>query len=220
MNDLQNQHDDVLVEDDNEIVTEFANLVEGETSVEDDVNAPEVGMIFKDEKDMCDFYRKYAYAICFPVKKRNLKKGNDGVLRYRINAVHLEHNHETVPSKFRLFRCNRYLSANVKRKLQVNDLAGIPLHKSYNSAVVEAGGYENMTCIEKDRQNYVEQVRRLRLGEGDDVAIQSYFSKMQSQCSGFFFSIDLDIESRLRNVFWADNRCRQTYREFDDVVTF
>ncbi|XP_022897659.1 protein FAR-RED IMPAIRED RESPONSE 1-like [Olea europaea var. sylvestris] len=260
MDDLQDQHDDVLVEDDNEIVTESANLVEGDTLVGDDVNAPEVGMIYKDEKDMCDFYKKYAYVIGFPVKKRNSKKGDDGVMRYvtftcsgegripgnsgnlvkpqpivqmgckaristscdilgnwRINTVHLEHNHETSPSKSRLFRCNRYLSSNVKRKLQVNDLTGIPLHKSYNSTVVEAEGYENMTCIEKDCRNYIEQVRRLRLGEGDAAAIQSYFSKMQAQCTGFFFSIDLDDESRLRNVFWADNRCRQAYREFGDV---
>ncbi|XP_022868500.1 protein FAR1-RELATED SEQUENCE 5-like [Olea europaea var. sylvestris] len=99
-------------------------------------------------------------------------------------------------------------------------MAGIPLHKSYNSAVVEAGGYENMTCIEKDCRNYVEQVRRLKLGEGDAAAIQLYFSKMQSMCSGFFFSMDLDEESRLRNIFWADNRSRLAYKEFGDVVTF
>ncbi|XP_022861564.1 protein FAR1-RELATED SEQUENCE 5-like, partial [Olea europaea var. sylvestris] len=212
---------------------------------------------------MYDFYKKYAYALGFPIKKRNSKKGNDGVLRYltltcsreggiisnssgslkphptvkmgckarisassdtfgnwRINAVNLDHNHNISPSKSRLYRCNRQMSTHVKQKLQVNDLAGIPLHKSYNAVVVEAGGYENMTCIEKDCRNYIDRVRRLRLGEGDAAAIQTYFSKMQAQCPGFYFSIDLDDESRLRNVFWADNRCRQAYKEFGDVVTF
>ncbi|XP_052170384.1 protein FAR-RED IMPAIRED RESPONSE 1-like [Diospyros lotus] len=99
-------------------------------------------------------------------------------------------------------------------------MAGIPLHKSYNLAVVETGGYENLTCIERDCRNYVEKLRRLRLGEGDAAAIQSYFSKMQANCPGFFFSINLDEESRLRNVFWADNRCREAYKEFGDIVTF
>ncbi|CAA2969224.1 FAR1-RELATED SEQUENCE 5-like [Olea europaea subsp. europaea] len=139
---------------------------------------------------------------------------------WKINTVYLDHNHKTSPTKSRLYRCNRELSAQVKRKLEVNDMAGIPFHKSFNSAVVEAGGYENMTCIEKDCRNYIEQVRRLRLGEGDAAAIQSYFSKMQARCSGFYFSIDLDDDSRLKNVFWADNRCRQAYKEFGDVVTF
>ena len=68
----------------------------------------------------------------------------------------------------------------MKRQLEVNDIAGIPLHKSYNSVVVEAGGYENLTFVEKDYRNYIDQVRRLRLGEGDTAAIQAYFSKMQA----------------------------------------
>ncbi|XP_022883803.1 protein FAR-RED IMPAIRED RESPONSE 1-like [Olea europaea var. sylvestris] len=93
-------------------------------------------------------------------------------------------------------------------------MVGIPLHKSYNSAVIEAGGYKNTTFVEKDCRNYIEQVRRLRLGEGDALAIQAYFSKMQTRCSGFYFSMDLDDDCRLKNVFWADNRCRQSYREF------
>ncbi|XP_022871549.1 uncharacterized protein LOC111390703 [Olea europaea var. sylvestris] len=57
---------------------------------------------------------------------------------WRINTVNFEHNHKTSPSKSRLYRCNRELSEHVKRRLEVNDMAGIPLHKSFNSAVVEA----------------------------------------------------------------------------------
>ncbi|XP_022891821.1 protein FAR-RED IMPAIRED RESPONSE 1-like [Olea europaea var. sylvestris] len=220
-------------------------------------------MTFKDEKELFDFYKQYAYTVGFPVRKRNSKKGDDGIVRFvtftcshegrrssntnsalrpqptsqtdykarisafanyngtwRINTVNLEHNHKTSPSKSRMFRCNQELSANVKRKLELNDIVGIPLYKSFNSAIVEAGGYENMTCIEKDCQNYIEQVRLLRLGEGDAAALQSYFSQMQARCSGFYFAMDLDDESRLKNVFWADNRYRQAYKEFGDIVTF
>ncbi|XP_022877014.1 protein FAR1-RELATED SEQUENCE 5-like [Olea europaea var. sylvestris] len=257
------KQDDVLVQSNNVELLESGNVVEGVTSGGDGVIVPEVGMLFKSEVDMYDFYKKYAYAVGFSVKKRNSKKGDGGVVRYmtltcsreggiisnssgslkpqltvkmgckarisgssgifgnwRINAVNLDHNHETSPSKSRLYRCNKHLSAHVKQQLQVNDLAGIPLHKSYNSIVVEADEYENMTCIEKDCRNYIEQVRRLRLGKRDAAAIQTYFSKMQAQSPGFYFSMDLDDKSRLGNVFWADNRCRQAYKEFGDVVTF
>lgn len=84
-------------------------------------------------------------------------------------------------------------------------MAGILLYKSYNSAMVEANEYENMTCVEKDCQNYIKQVRRLQVGLGDAIAIQFYFSKMQVWCSGFYFSIDVDEKLRLKNVFWAYN---------------
>lgn len=255
--------DVILVESDNENAVENMDLMADDMVGGDVAKVPEVGMTFDDENQIFEFYKRYAYEISFPVRKRNSKKDDDGVLTYvtyvcsregniirnrsstlkpqptiqsgcktritasldsrgvwRINSVHLEHNHRTSHTKSRLYRCNRELSAHVKRRLQVNDIAGISLHKSYNSAVVEAGGYEKMTCIEKDCRNYVEQVRRLRLGEGDAAAIQSYFSKMQARCSGFYFSMDLDEELRLKNVFWADNRSRQAYKEFGDVVTF
>lgn len=43
---------------------------------------------------------------------------------------------------------------------------------------------------------------------------------MQAKYMGFYFSIVLNEESRLKNVFWEDNRCMEVYKEFGDVVTF
>ncbi|VFQ70203.1 unnamed protein product [Cuscuta campestris] len=61
---------------------------------------------------------------------------------------------------------------------------GIPLHKSFNSTVVEAGGYDHLTFLEKDCRNYVEQVRRVKICAGEAMAIQAYFQKLQAQCDG------------------------------------
>ncbi|CAH9107260.1 unnamed protein product [Cuscuta europaea] len=139
---------------------------------------------------------------------------------WEISKVQLQHNHPMSPTKSRKFRCNRKVTEQMKRKLEINDVAEIPLHKSFNSAVVEAGGYDELSFIEKDCHNYVDKVRQLRLGSGDAMAIQHFFGKMQAQCPGFFFTVDLDEEPRLRNVFWADNRCRYAYKDFGDVITF
>ncbi|XP_022847495.1 protein FAR1-RELATED SEQUENCE 5-like [Olea europaea var. sylvestris] len=193
---LDDVDDIIVVEAESENVVGNVNLLGDEIVGRDGARMPEVGC------------------------KVRLTASMDSRGIWRINILNLDHNHKTSPSKSRLYRCNRELSTHVKRRLEVNDMAGIPLHKSFNSTVIEVGGYENMTCVEKDCRNYVEQVRRLRLGEGDAVAIQSYFSKMQATCSGLYFSMDLDEDSRLKNVFWADNRSRQAYKEFGDVVTF
>ncbi|XP_022873843.1 protein FAR1-RELATED SEQUENCE 5-like [Olea europaea var. sylvestris] len=193
---MENVNDDCSVESGNENVTENMNKVDNKMLEEDDPIVSEVGMIFSSEKEMWEFYKIYVYSVGFPVRKRNSKKGNDGALGFvtftcsregknrssksythgswRISTAILEHNYKTSPSKSRLYRCNRELSTHVKRKLKVNDMAGIPLHKSYNSVVVEAVGYEKITCIEKDCRNYIEN----------------------------------------------NNRYRQTYKEFGDVVTF
>ncbi|XP_022854679.1 protein FAR1-RELATED SEQUENCE 5-like [Olea europaea var. sylvestris] len=247
-----------MVGSDNENVMDNMNIVEDEKLGRDGAIVPEVGMKFKDEKEMFEFYKRYAYNVGFPVRKRNSKKGDDGVVRYvtftcshegrrsikkpqatiptgckarlaasadidgtwKITVIHLDHNHKISSFKSRLYRCNRELSAHLKRRPEVYDMTKNPLHKSCTSVVLEAGGGENMTYVKKDCRNYIEQVRQLRIGEGDAAAIQSYFSKIQAQCSEFYFSMDLDEELRLKNVFWADNRSRQAYKEFGDVVTF
>ncbi|CAA2970434.1 Hypothetical predicted protein [Olea europaea subsp. europaea] len=226
---MEDGNHDLLVDCDNENIHHNLKILENENVAGDVASEPNVGMMFNDEKEMLEFYKRYAYAVGFPFRKRNSKKGDDGIMRYmtftcnregrrnyatggslkpqptsqtdckarisvsldnlgvwRINKVYLDHNHKTSPSKSRLYRCNRILSASVKRKLHVNDMAGIPLHKSYNFVVVEAGGYENTTFLERYYWNYVEQERRLHLEEGDAIALQAYFSKMQARCSGFF----------------------------------
>ncbi|XP_022850711.1 protein FAR1-RELATED SEQUENCE 5-like isoform X2 [Olea europaea var. sylvestris] len=253
----------ILVESDNENVEDNMNQLEDEIAKGDGNIVPKVGMTFKNENEMFDFYKAYAYVVGFPIRKWTSKKDDNGMLKYltlkcsregkrsgttsgffkpqltiqtdcktristysdihgswRINIVCLEHNHRTSPMMSMLYHCNRKMSNHVKRKLQVNDLAGIPLHRSYDSTVVEACGYENMTCEEKNSRNYIELVRRLQLEVGDAATIQNYFSTMQSRCSGFYFSMDLDDDSHLRNVFWKENWPMQAFKEFGDVVTF
>lgn len=49
---------------------------------ESDIIVPSVGMKFKDENEVFEFYKKYAYQLGFPVRKRNSKKGDDGIVCY------------------------------------------------------------------------------------------------------------------------------------------
>ncbi|KAH9727256.1 protein FAR1-RELATED SEQUENCE [Citrus sinensis] len=125
--------------------------------------------------------------------------------KWVIGNLILEHNHAVSPSKSRYYRCNRFISPFVKKQLEINEEAGIKMAQSFKSIVVEAGDFENVSFLERDARNHVDKVRRLRLGEGDAIAIQS---------------IDLDEECRLKNVFWADPRSRAAYKDFGDVVTF
>ncbi|KAL2466779.1 Protein FAR1-RELATED SEQUENCE [Abeliophyllum distichum] len=69
-------------ESDNEPVEENENILDDEKLGEDSAIVPKVGMKFKDDKEVFEFYKKYAYCIGFPIRKRNSKKGDDGILRY------------------------------------------------------------------------------------------------------------------------------------------
>ncbi|XP_042988752.1 protein FAR1-RELATED SEQUENCE 5-like [Carya illinoinensis] len=140
--------------------------------------------------------------------------------KMRLTTVYNTHNHRLSSKKSRFFRCNRDVSETVKRVLDTNDIAGIRLNKSYGSLVVGVGGFENLPFLEKDCRNYIHKARHLRLGAGGAGALRDYFMRMQFNNNGFFALMDLDNDSRLKNVFWADLRSRAAYQYFGDVVTF
>ncbi|KAH9768887.1 protein FAR1-RELATED SEQUENCE [Citrus sinensis] len=92
--------------------------------------------------------------------------------KWVIGNLIFEHNHAVSPSKSRYYRCNRTISPFVKKQLEINEEVGIKMAQSFKSIVVEASGFENVSFLERDARNHVDKVRRLRLGEGDAVAIQ------------------------------------------------
>ncbi|XP_047318834.1 protein FAR1-RELATED SEQUENCE 8-like [Impatiens glandulifera] len=150
--------------------------------------------------------------------KINVAVRNEGT--FEITSVFHEHNHILSPGKSRHLRSHKVLDSTAKRKLQLNDEAGITLSKTFQSLVVEAGRYDNMTFDERSCRNYISETRRLRLGNGDAEALCQYLYRMQSRCLIFFYVYDVDEENRIRNVFWADGRCRAAYEYFSDVITF
>jgi hypothetical protein len=137
-----------------------------------------------------------------------------------LSNVVLQHNHDLSPGKTRFFRCNKNIDAAAKRRLKLNDIAGVRTNKNFNSLVVEKGGYENLPFGEKDCRNFIDKARELRLGKGGARALCDYFSRMQKQNNDFYYVMDMDDDCRLRNVFWANARSREAYEFFGDVITF
>ncbi|XP_057514948.1 protein FAR-RED IMPAIRED RESPONSE 1-like [Actinidia eriantha] len=113
-------------------------------------------------------------------------------VKFNLNRVVLDHNHEQSPGKARYFKSNRVLDEHVKRRLELNDKAGIKMHKTYDVLQIEAGGHDKLLYLKKDCQNYLDKQRRLRLMEGDAEAMHRYFMKMKVDNSDFFFALDLD----------------------------
>lgn len=79
-----------------------------------------------------------------PICKTNCAAKINAILgtdeKWRLTSVILDHNHALcTPGKTRYFKKNRKISSFVKRKLEMNDRAGIRPTHSYNACAVEAG---------------------------------------------------------------------------------
>ncbi|XP_077220183.1 protein FAR-RED IMPAIRED RESPONSE 1-like isoform X2 [Tasmannia lanceolata] len=74
----------------------------------------------------------------------------------------------------------------------------------------------------KDSVNNTRKKQResLAFAAEDVQAISEHFTCMQLLHPTFFYALELDEGQYLRNVFWADAKCRLDYTYFGDVVTF
>ncbi|KAL8506797.1 hypothetical protein ACS0TY_017625 [Phlomoides rotata] len=115
---------------------------------------------------------------------------------------------------------HRQLRVNSRRQLEANDIVGLRPCKNVRLCEVQCGGPQNLGCLTKDYRNYIEERRRLRLGEGDPEAIRQMFARLQLNDPNFFYLMDIDSKGRLRNVLWIHPRSRAAYEEFHDVVSF
>ncbi|KAK1276054.1 Protein FAR1-RELATED SEQUENCE 5 [Acorus gramineus] len=150
--------------------------------------------------------------------RMQIRTFSDG--KWVLDLLVLEHNHEVDPKLSRFHICHRALTAHVMKQLAINDAAGLPPCKTFDALAYEGGGYNNLPYTEQDCWNYLQKVRRLQLGEGYIEALLQYFSKQHELNACFFYRIDLDEEGKLKNVFWADARCRAAYQYFRNVVLF
>ncbi|GFS39608.1 far-red elongated hypocotyls 3 [Actinidia rufa] len=123
-----------------------------------------------------------------------------------VSNVLLEHNNEQSPSKSRFFKSNRALDEKVRKKLVLNERAGIRLNKIVASLHIEAGRPDKVTYLPRNCQNYLDKLRRLQLAEGDAEAMHRYFMRMRGDNADFFYAMGLNDEGRLKNVFWTDAR--------------
>ncbi|XP_057998326.1 protein FAR-RED IMPAIRED RESPONSE 1-like [Hevea brasiliensis] len=196
---------------------------------------PLTGMLFPCISTMFNFYKEHARLKGFSVFKRSAVNVRGGSRKYQ--TISCDKGRKAIGAKSsKRINCPAKINAilrengmwrfqNVTEYGYEEEIGGkrysrIRPAKSIRLLEVQAGGPENLSCLSKDCRNFIERKRRLRLGDGDAEAIRKLFVRMQRNDPEFFYSFDLDDDSRLSNVLWVHPRSRAAYEEFNDVVSF
>ncbi|XP_021756068.1 uncharacterized protein LOC110721227 [Chenopodium quinoa] len=81
----------------------------------------------------------------------------------------------------------------------------------------QRNGYENVGFSKKDMYNIVNRKTRLKLKDGDAMAMLQYFHNMTEENQNFYHTYRVDEIGRLKDVMWVDARSRVAYQDFGDV---
>ncbi|KAJ4776882.1 Protein FAR1-RELATED SEQUENCE 5 [Rhynchospora pubera] len=86
-----------------------------------------------------------------------------------------------------------------------------------NNASISFGGAYLKSCS----SNSNKVVRINPFGEGGEAwGLLEYLKGRQASSPGFFYAVQVDNNSCVNNVFWADAKARMAYSHFGDAVTF
>lgn len=211
---------------------------------------PKLGMGFDSEDHVYCFYNEYAARVGFSVRKDYVNRSKiDGAVasrrftcfregfrqkdrrdsnvkrprketrigclaqliisrqpdgKYRITHFEENHNHELVPAcRVRLLRSQKRPTA------------------------VKSGETDEVNCMREnfvyhpiDYRNKLPSKRTREMKQGEAESILEYFQSKQLKDPSFFYSVQLDAEDEMTNVFWADAKMPVDYGDFGDVVRF
>lgn len=84
----------------------------------------------------------------------------------------------------------------------------------------QAGGIENLGCTRVDMKNRLHSKRTIKAKEGDTGGVLEYMEKKVSEDVNFFYSIQIDADDLITNIFWTDSKMVSDYAMFGDVICF
>ncbi|XP_028105069.1 protein FAR1-RELATED SEQUENCE 5-like [Camellia sinensis] len=114
----------------------------------------------------------------------------------------------------------RKISASQATEIDLAEKSGIQLNTAFELVGNEAGGRESLGFTKVDQKNYLRAKRRKSLAYGEAGSILQYFREKTLENPSFFYSVQLDSEEQITNIFWADAQMIMDYGQFGDVVTF
>ncbi|XP_071720386.1 protein FAR1-RELATED SEQUENCE 4-like [Rutidosis leptorrhynchoides] len=129
--------------------------------------------------------------------------------KWYIHSFVKDHNHELLPSQSHFFRSHRNSEHNDSKLRKKTILSSM----SKRHGEYQCSGLETYIRDQNDRG------RRLILEEGDAQILLELLVTLQEENPKNFYSVDLNEENQLRNVFWVDAKGIDDYKNFCDVVS-
>ncbi|XP_073358329.1 protein FAR1-RELATED SEQUENCE 5-like [Aegilops tauschii subsp. strangulata] len=104
--------------------------------------------------------------------------------------------------------------------VEVAKSVGISNKATFDLMAKEACGSENLGFIREDLRNRLYSKRTIKAKNGDTGGVLEYMEKKVSEDVNFFYSIQVDEDELITNIFWTDSKMVSDYALFGNVICF
>ncbi|KAF2918852.1 hypothetical protein DAI22_08g090601 [Oryza sativa Japonica Group] len=132
-----------------------------------------------------------------------------------------EHNHNLATrSQAHQLRSQRKINEAQVASVEVAKSVGISTKAAIDLMAKQACGFENLGFTRVDMKNKLYSKRSLQTKQGDTGGVLEYMEKKASEDVKFFYSIQVDEDDLITNIFCADSKMVADYENSGDVVCF
>ncbi|KAF2918049.1 hypothetical protein DAI22_08g028966 [Oryza sativa Japonica Group] len=140
---------------------------------------------------------------------------------YQVYHFVPEHSHIlATKSQAHQLRSQRKVNEAQVASVEVAKSVGISTKAVVDLLAKQSCGYENLGFTRVDMKNKLYSKRSLQTKQGDTGGVLEYMEKKSSEYIKFFYSIQVDEDDLITNIFWADSKMIADYEDFGDVVCF
>lgn len=139
--------------------------------------------------------------------------------KYRITHFEAAHNHDNInPNNAQMLLLQKELCVvQATEADSLNDL-GIESNSTFEPLNRQFEVQEGLDYLAMDFDNYLRSERIRDMKEGEAGRLLRYFQRQHFENPSFFHAIQVDIDDKVSNIFWADDKMVVDYDHFGDMV--
>ncbi|XP_047253883.1 protein FAR1-RELATED SEQUENCE 5-like isoform X2 [Capsicum annuum] len=140
---------------------------------------------------------------------------------FRITSFEEKHNSPLVPfSLAHMLPSQRKIKVAQAYEIDLLDDSGIRPKASFDYSARQVGGQSCLGYIKRDQKNYLRDKRKDSLKCGVARSLIDYFEKRILEDPAFQYSLQLDDDDLITNIFWADAKMIRDFKIYGDIVSF
>ncbi|XP_021671692.1 protein FAR1-RELATED SEQUENCE 5 isoform X2 [Hevea brasiliensis] len=139
--------------------------------------------------------------------------------KYRVTHFEAEHNHDSInPNNVQTLPFQKELCVTEAAEADLPSNLGAESNSAFElmNRRFEVG--ESLDYIAMDFDNYLQSERVRDMKRGEAGRLLRYFQRLHFESPTFFHAIQVDIDDKISNIFWADDTMVVDYDHFGDVI--
>lgn len=139
--------------------------------------------------------------------------------KYRVTHFEAEHNHDNInPNSGQTLSFQKELCVAEAAEADLPSNLGTESNSTFELMNRRFEVFDSLDYIAMDFDNYLQSERIRDMKRGEAGRLLRYFQRLHFENPTFFHAIQVDVDDKISNIFWADDAMVVDYDHFGDVI--